>query len=322
MWPASLSLMQRILLRFLAVAALTSSAFGWDKAGHSLTAVVAYRDLEARHPEIIVKMTAILQQAEDYTQMLNWKGEIGQSSLPNNAKREGLMLFMLAARWPDDIKGDGSHRDKSPHDTHPWHYINLPYSLDGTPAPPAKSPNIVTEVAALEAEWGTAKDDAERAKILCFLSHFIGDSHQPLHSSMAYSKEFPKGDAGGGLWAIHSAAGASKLHSFWDDVVIKGDDASAIASKVDAEGTRIYHEHSRTSFPQMAQNKDIESWVQNETFPLAKRYAYLNGNLPRPKKGSPTTLTEGYKSDAKRVAESQMALAGYRLSDLLYQLLH
>ena len=37
-------------------------------------------------------------------------------------------LFMLAARWPDDIRGDSAF-------DHPlWHYIDYPYKPRGQPA--------------------------------------------------------------------------------------------------------------------------------------------------------------------------------------------
>ena len=103
--------------------------------------------------------------------------------------------------------------------------------------------------------------------------------------------------------------------------MIKGDDAVAGAARIDEAARRIAREHPRASLPQLTQNVEMKFWIERETFPLAKRYAYLDGKLPLPKKGEPTTLTEGYKDDARRVAETQMALAGYRMADLLYKLL-
>jgi len=35
---------------------------------------------------------------------------------------------MLAARWPDDIRGDPTFHHGA------WHYINLPYKPEGQPA--------------------------------------------------------------------------------------------------------------------------------------------------------------------------------------------
>ena len=303
--------------------AAVSAARAFDRPGHSVTAAIACHDLELHHPEILPKLTAILQASEDYHAKLNWAGSIAQATLPADGRREGLMLMMLAARWPDDIKSDGTLRDKRPHQTHPWHYIDLPYSLDGTPTKPAGKSNIETAFANFQAEWATGTDGARKAQLISWFEHLIGDSHQPLHSATAFGVNFQNGDGGGGQWRIHRAAGASTLHSFWDDVVIGADQNSAavVAGEVDQVAARLAHEHPRNSFPQLQANRTLKAWIERETFPLAVHQAYRDGQLPLPVTGFPTRLTDDYVRDARTIAESQMALAGYRMADFLYELL-
>ena len=294
--------------------------FAWDKPGHSVVAAIVFHDLETSHPEIITKAAAILKKSADYKRKLNWRQSIKDSTLPSSPQRENRLLFMLAARWPDDIKSDQSGRDKIPVDTHPWHYINLPFSPDNTNTVPATEPNIFTAMAAQRAGW-TSETRAKKAVALCWFSHLIGDSHQPLHSTELFSAKFPNGDEGGVLWHIHKVQTATALHSFWDDVVITGDNPAQVAANVENVAVRLAQAHPRSSFPQIAQHQDLESWTKQETFPLAVQFAYMDGNLPLPEPEHPTVLSDAYQQKASEVAESQMALAGYRLADYLAGLL-
>ena len=45
--------------------------------------------------------------------------------------------------------------------------------------------------------------DVDRARALRFLTHFVGDLHQPLHAAELFSAQFPDGDVGGnGVWRV------------------------------------------------------------------------------------------------------------------------
>lgn len=304
----------------LGLSLISLPVFAWDKPGHSVVAAIAFHDLEVNHPEIIAKAAAILKKSADYKSKLDWKQSIRDSTLPPSPQRDNLMLFMLAARWPDDIKADGSGRDKVPVDTHPWHYVNLPFSPDNIPVVPAGTPNIFTAMVAQRAAWN-GESRPKKAMAICWFAHLIGDSHQPLHSTELFSARFPKGDEGGVLWHIQKIQTAVALHAFWDDVVITGNDAAQIAADVDQAAVRLAHSHPRSSFPQIAKHRNIESWTKEETFPLAVHVAYMDGNLPLPIPEHPTILSDVYQQNARKVSESQMTLAGYRLADYLTDLL-
>ena len=310
----------RLILSAAIAVFVAQSLRAWDKPGHSVVAAVAFKVLEKTNPAVAQKAAAILKQSDDYASFNHWLLTISRSSLPPSNEKEPEMLFILAARWPDDIKSDGSRRDRSPHNTHPWHYINLPIGPNAG-GHVARAPNIETAFVALRKSWGAATSDGERAPILCWFMHLVGDAHQPLHSSNFFSPTFPKGDAGGEAWAIRRASGATKLHAFWDNVLITGNDAALTARQVDAIADELLAKYPRTKFPQLAQNKDLSSWVRNETLPLALRYGYLDGKLAPPEPGAPTELSNAYKNDALEVSRRQVALAGYRLADFMVTLL-
>jgi hypothetical protein len=106
------------------------------------------------------------------------------------------MLFMLAARWADDIRT----RDKA-ESRLPWHYVDFPFKPEGEPAgiqaaqPPRE--NIITAIGQNERIVRSGTDPARRGVALAWLFHLIGDIHQPLHAIQLFSRKYPNGDRGG-----------------------------------------------------------------------------------------------------------------------------
>lgn len=67
----------------------------------------------------------------------------------------------------------------------------------------------------------TYKDHSElngQSTAMRFLIHYVGDIHQPLHSTSRVNHEYPKGDFGGNLVHLPDKEGAHNLHSVWDSV--------------------------------------------------------------------------------------------------------
>jgi len=53
---------------------------------------------------------------------------------------------------------------------------------------------------------------------LRFITHIIGDIHQPLHSSSLFNDQFPNGDRGGNDFFINFPENTelNELHKFYD----------------------------------------------------------------------------------------------------------
>jgi hypothetical protein len=88
-----------------------------------LSGIIAYQVLRQENPPIIEKVKAVLEKHPWYANQ--W--QVRLQDLP--VADQGLVLFMQAARWPDDIR----IRDRQ-HHRRPWHYINLPFKPEGQPA--------------------------------------------------------------------------------------------------------------------------------------------------------------------------------------------
>ena len=55
---------------------------------------------------------------------------------------------------------------------------------------------------------------------LRLLIHYVGDIHQPLHTSSRYTSQYPDGDQGGNLFRLSTQSQEiTNLHALWDSVL-------------------------------------------------------------------------------------------------------
>lgn len=308
-------MVRRFLTAFLLLG-LASPLLAWNKAGHMVTASIAYAVLKEERPAAIPKLLAILKQHPEFSTA--WSSRLSALSRPTEEEKD-LYLFMLAARWADDIRGT----DEYHHST--WHYINLPYKMPGQsdgvrPLPPDPD-NIVR---AYDLNLGKAKDPrqpaGDRAIAVCWVFHLIGDAHQPLHTSSMYSTAYPKGDKGGNKFYIRAKAGASgiTLHEYWDNLIIGSDRFQSVRNR--ATELRLRPEFAKDKLKELKE-PTFEKWVSNESFPLVDTVVYRKGRIAGGT-DTPTAiaLPEDYSATAKPVAERMAVLAGRRMAAAVRQI--
>jgi hypothetical protein len=228
-----------------------------------------------------------------------------------------MALFMLAARWPDDMRGTSFH-----HET--WHYINYAYRPGGGSGPSVIStPGDVYIEDAFKSNLATASDttasDSDRAIALCWVLHLMGDAHQPLHTTALVNLKYPQGDRGGNSFLVKKAAGQStvKLHGLWDDAVITNDKIAPVNSR--ANGLLTRSDLQKSQFQELS-NPSFHSWASQEGLSRAIQYSYKFKGKAIKDKGA--VLPVGYVTKAKSVAERQIALASFRLTDALQAVPH
>src|ERR1051326_7578149 len=87
-------------------------SFAWNIPGHMLSGAIAYQILQRESPTAIAPVRAMLEKNPWYE--IRWKSQV--EKLPDTERDE--LLFMLAARWADDI------RTRDPAESHLlWHYV-------------------------------------------------------------------------------------------------------------------------------------------------------------------------------------------------------
>jgi hypothetical protein len=294
---------------------VVSSAFAWNKAGHMVSGAIAYADLKQHNPQTLAQVVALLMTHPQFETM--WKPKLTQSFLA--PEERDLYLFMLAARWPDDIRGDPAFHHAA------WHYINFPYKPEGQPAsvqtvepPPENILNAFeTNLAIVR---GTAPGD--RAVALCWLFHLIGDVHQPLHTVALFTTQFPapEGDRGGTRFYIRvtPTTRTISLHEFWDDLIQGSERFQNVRNR--ATELRLRPNHAREQLPELAETQ-FTQWAKAESVALATTQVYRNGQLRGSRdRENGEVLPGDYIATVKPLAERRMVLAGYRLADVLTQI--
>ena len=154
-----------------------------------LSAVVAYQVLQQENPPTIEKVKAALEKHPWYANQ--WHARL--QDVP--AADHGVVLFMQATRWADDIRNN----DKQQHRAL-WHYINWPFKPEGQPPSvqtrEPESVNILTAMAENQRIVANENNVGRKAIALAWLFHLVGDIHQPLHTAQLFSVDYPKGDRG------------------------------------------------------------------------------------------------------------------------------
>lgn len=304
-------MLRRLLVVAGAAILAAGSALAWNGAGHMVTGAIAYDELQKTSPATIARVIAILRQHPQYES--RWKPQIEGLTAGMSEHDQERYLFMLAARWPDDIRGDKAF------DHPPWHYINYPYKPPDQPDsvhPPAPAAeNIVEAFKQNVAIVQSSAPDNQKAVALCWIFHLVGDAHQPLHAVSLFTTQFPDGDRGGNLIYIRpdpSSPTTQNLHAYWDDILLTDehyDVARALAAKL---------ENSQGLIPLKVPAESRFEWWTHESFDLAVSTAYRNGKLKTGADrdhGAP--LPRNYHAAAERVATRRVALASYRLADFL-----
>jgi nuclease S1 len=288
------------IVRATAVAAAGISAFlggvtpayAWGDLGHEVVGLIANNYLD---PAVRAKVNAIL--AGDATH------------LTSNT------MIDSEATWADKFRDSSSaHRTQ----TAKWHFVdieitapNLTTACFGRPTLPAgtrasngpASDCVVDKIEEFQAELlNSATTATELREALQFVLHFVGDIHQPLHSSDDH-------DAGGNDKTVTAPGIASNsLHHDWDTefVNLLGSSESAIAQKLIANIT----DAQRTQWSAGT----ADDWAM-ESFTIAQNHAY--GLLPAPTSTNHYSLPASYVTDAKAVVATQLSKAGVRLAFVL-----
>lgn len=336
------------LIRFavsvsLIVLTVCAPVFAWNDEGHMAAAYLAYQRLR---PAIRNRVDSLLKLNPYYSK---WLSALPPGTSEADAK---MMVFMIAATWPDEIRSDpayasdgldGGNTPDGPassqnigyadHLLHKyWHFIDIPYSQDGTPLPSIPTPNAKTQIGAFRAALSSSASGDVKSYDLSWLEHLVGDIHQPLHAVTRVSTDALKGDAGGNLVTLCSAPCRNVLHLFWDRLVGSQDPLPPPAPDNGTAGAA----QTPAGFPppdipaelksaiaaakalptppaSLANKMDETIWVE-ESFNAARDHVYVP---PIGKELGPFTITPKYLDEARAVARDRVALAGVRLANLL-----
>lgn len=300
--------MKSLLILLLVAALPCSSAFAWSRAGHMVSAAIAYEELSARERRIIDAIVALVEKHPDRAAF-----EVAVGATTGKERRR--RIFMQMARWADDTRG-------SIHDHPTWHYWSRP--IVDVASPPAEIPEDMPQGSALEAfalSLSVASDPrapaSERAVALCWIFHLVGDMHQPLHAVSQVSKRFPDGDRGGSRQFVRVAGHRESvtLHWYWDDSAHRDGEPDAAARRADNLMRRL----PRSRFEQLQpflSATEFSTWA-HESRQIASTLAYGPDLRASDAAATAPDLPKRYLDQSSQIAEQRLTLAGYRLTEVL-----
>ena len=309
-----------ILLAALLTGTAGGNAHAWSMGGHRVTGVMAARELAVTSPPTVA---AIIELMQSHPAAADFKTRMRDAGDDPQAQTE--RLFAEMAQWPDEIRR-GPFRDFHRGE---WHTVEIPYAVPGySIAIEVKSSSenllgVLRENVRIASD--TAADPAARAVALCWIFHLVGDLQQPLHAISLFSAAFPGGDRYGTQFWVRPPAGDEifSLHYFWDSAVQR----SQNTLEVTRTAGQLPGTHPRASLEELRERPyrgadSFERWAREESHPLAITTAYRDGRLAgAADKAKAPRLSENYVADARVLAARRMALAGYRLADILRALL-
>jgi hypothetical protein len=267
----------------------------WGAGGHMMTAQIAFDRLNPRAKAQARKLLAI---------------QINPAAVTAKSTN-----FVNAAHWADDLRPFAEFDSFKA-----LHFIDTPFSDDGTALPTVPPPDIVTALEENVNILKTSTDDNARAQALRFIIHFVGDIHQPLHCATRVSAALPDGDRGGNSVSLkipqpNGTTKTTNLHSYWDGGIgtfpkTGPNFAPPPLSEIPRPVAMIIRSYpARGAGLNLNNPTNFAGWA-GESNMLARDVAYkgITNN------GTPSAA---YNRRATRVARKRVAWGGYRLAALL-----
>ena len=242
--------------------------WGWD--AHKMVCAIAWWDMEDSTREAVTELLAVDGRYD---------------------------RFLESCLWADEVRGREEQYDR-------WttaHYVNLPRGATEFDIERDCAETLCVVEGILESRQTLAASNEvnrERLDALRFLSHFIGDIHQPMHAGYA-------DDRGGNDTRITLFGRDTNMHAAWDYGLIEhaGTPWMDFAS-------RLYFDISASDRAEWASN-DPGSWSE-ESFEIVYASAYEIGD---------GDLGEAYYDHHIELIETRIQQAGVRLADWLDELL-
>ncbi len=297
----------------------TFTVFAWDDTGHKLTAFIAWEQMSPPVREKVIKL--LLSAPEDSDLSVFY---LQDSRSDEIKKRE---LFMIASTWADIVRDKKFKVRYEKYNESNWHYADTFWRevngkieiLDNKEESGGKALQKLFSFDKLLRDVNST--NSEKAIAIAWILHLGGDIHQPLHTSARVTDLEPKGDQGGNLFLLSpkDAQGENRLnlHWYWDSIVgrnIPRQNDACDSDYLPSIAKKITKKYSFSKMQNRLELGQFDKW-QQESFKLASTEVF------------PPTLkrfevpSDSYKKRAFAISQEQLALAGYRLGQMLNQIL-
>lgn len=274
-------MMRTLLLVLAALASLSASpVLAWGAYGHRTIASIALENVKPGTRAQIRKL-------------LRAEPELVTPECPVKTLED-------ASVWPDCVRRDGVRWAY----TFPWHYQNIavckPFDIKANCSYGTCVTAQIDRNARLLADRRLPVE--QRLEALIFLTHFVGDLHQPLHVG-------ENQDLGGNkVKADYGIATGLNLHSIWD-----GPEAERAISSASPALVRRYSDEERAALATGAVTDWAqESWAVSRDFLYPAAFGKLpcDGTSPEQVAWSDTAIEKAIPIVDERIVRAGLRLAG------------
>ncbi len=221
-------------------------------------------------------------------------GEIADHHLSHKARKAitrilGSESLAIASTWMDEVRSDSSYNN-----THDWHWVTIPDSLNYAASEKNPKGDVVEAIERTKTLLRSDTVPLERKRVyLRFLIHLIGDIHQPLHVGRG-------DDKGGNDFQVQWMKKGTNLHRVWDSEMIEqvGLSYTELAMSLDC-----VNEAQRTEW----QRGTAADWAQEAMACRAQVYAAKRGD----------DIGYNYLYKNWPLVQRQLAKGGIRLAGVL-----
>jgi len=298
----------RIFLVLLILGSGAVQALAWDSTGHMLVGEIAYEQVR---PDVRARVDALVR------------------TLDNRYNNHKPYNFVTAGCYMDDMRAEKGYPYSA------WHYMDVNYTPDGRGYAEPAVPNVLW---ALQQAFATFEDSGssgpQKSLAMAMLIHFTGDIHQPLHCVDWNDKGGNGYFIAGVPFSDLSKTKPANLHAFWDRAYRFGVQGGKVielyyspwpserpgvpaAGVIKNQAAKIMERYPPGSMAELANVGDPHVWAR-ESYRYACKFGYPHG--PHPGDFEAVTLTPLFVGNAHDVACRRIALAGYRLANLLNSL--
>ena len=285
--------LKHLLPVLCALLLLQTTAFAWGDNGHMVVAQIALDNLKPEKKAAAEELAGLV--------------EFGDNGYE----------FVTLACWMDDIRDAPMFEPLKD-----WHFITqrliVENAVPQAPPPPVNAVSVIEFLTERLANKREAK--LKKAFYLAELIHLTGDLHQPLHATTRFTPDNPDGDLGGNFFLLSEDAPRPNLHSFWDSAGgsfgtrnVPRPLTTNGRKRIEGFAAAIEQAHPRSSLTAALNETRPARWAV-ESFDLAKSDAYVGiteGGVP----------SDAYTDKTKKTSARRIALAGYRLADILNRVL-
>ena len=291
--------------------------FAWDEVGHKLIGYIAWQQMTPQTRERAIKILRSSPEDADLSVFYL------QNSRSEDANK--MDFFMLATTWADIIRDRDFKVRYGKYHKGTWHYLDTFWKetsgkVEMLPDTESAKENAVERLFFFDKQLrDTTVSDADKAIALAWILHLGGDIHQPLHASGRVTDVEPKGDQGGNTFLLTPKDGPREkqenLHWYWDSIVkryVPHKNNECDADYLPPIAQKMIKKYPLAKMQDRLNLGKFDVW-QQESFQFATKLypkTLKRGEMP----------SAAYQKMSFKIAEEQIALAGYRMGEMLNQI--